>query len=241
MKKVLLFVLCLISIGTFGQNRDVTMPILQTKWVNNGGPYYENVIVFTSGYDTNSLANLDYCLFDNFSVYNENGRIGSYSSKHGKYVSFKFISGAGPSGVQNGMGYWCESKQMAFYCCWNEFKLSAFVLDGDKVYLVDLDTDNILGAFPIATPPNMYNRESLTIMVFSGNYSSTGIHRIVIESYGAVNIYKSLPDASNISSTRVANNQSQKIYNISGQQINNTEHGINIVVDGDGSSKKILK
>lgn len=240
MKKIVLFVLFLISIEIFGQNRYVTMPILQTNWVNNNDRY-ENITVVTSGYDVNTLANLDYCLFNSFDIYNETGRIGSYSSNHGKYVSFKFIGGAGPDAVRNGMGYWCESKQMAFYSCWNDFKLSAFVLNDDKIYLVDLETDNILGTFPIATPPNMNNRESLTIMVFSSRYSSTGIHRIVIESYGSVNFYESLTDVSNISSTRVVNNQSQKIYNIRGQQINNIEKGINIVVDGDGTSKKISK
>lgn len=189
MKRILLlFVASFLLTSVWGQNKDVTLPILQT-------PTSDSYLAFTTGYDVNSWGDQDYCLFNSISVYNENGQIGKYSTEHGQYISFVFVGGTNQSNVGNGQGFWCESKQMAYYCNWNGNKLSAFAIKDDSLFLVDLETDAILGTFPLTSFPNTsYRPVSICIMVYSGRLATTAIHRIVVNSEGSVKIYESLPN-----------------------------------------------
>ena len=187
MQKSILFIYCFVIMQAWGQHKNVTLPILQT-------PTSVSYLAFATGYDVNSWGGQDYCLFNNISVYNENGLIGTYSTKHGQYISFNFIGGTNESNVHGTQGFWCESKQMAFYSSWNGNKLSAFVMKDDSLYFVDLETDNILGTFPLATiPGTSFRPPSICILVYSGRLTSTAIHRIVVNSEGSVKIYESLP------------------------------------------------
>lgn len=171
-------------INVWSQNKDVTLPILQI-------PRGEN-LAFSTGHDVNSWGDQDYCLFNSISVYNGKGRIGTYSTQHGQYISFCFVGGTSES--TQSLGFWCQSKQMAFYSSWNKNKLSAFAMKDDSLFLVDLETDAILGTFPLVSFPNTSFRPvSISIMVYSGSLSTAAIHRIVVNSEGSVNIYESLP------------------------------------------------
>ncbi len=188
-QKLLLLVFVFIINSAYGQNKEIMMPILQT-------PTNECFLAFTTGFDVNSWGDQDYCYFKSISVYNENSIVGNYTTDKGEYVSFHFVGGTNDSYVNGGQSFWCESKQMAFYCNWNENKLSAFVINEDILYLVDLATDNILAEFPLVTH-NQYSPRTLYIMVYSGRLTSTAIHRIVINSEGSVKIYESLPNLHN--------------------------------------------
>lgn len=189
-QKLFLLVLVFIINSVYGQNKEIMMPILQT-------PTDECLLAFTTGFDVNSWGDQDYCFLKRISVYNENNNIGNFTTDKGEYVTFHFIGGTNDSNVsRGGQSFWCESKQMAFYCSWNENKLSAFVINEDCLYLVDLATDNILAEFPLV-PHNQYSPRALYIMVYSGRLSSTAVRRIVINSEGSVKIYESLPSSHN--------------------------------------------
>lgn len=188
-QKLLLLILVFVIHNVYGQNKEITMPILQT-------PTNDCFLAFTTGFDVNHWGDQDYSLFKSITVYNENGIVGNYTTNKGEYVSFHFIGGTNDSNADGKQTFWCESKQMAFYCNWNENKLSAFVINEDCLYLIDLETDNILADFPLVTH-NQTSPRSLYIMVYSGRLSSTAIHRFVINSEGSVKIYESLPNQQN--------------------------------------------
>ena len=213
--------------------KEKTMPILQVL-------LNESYLAFTTGTDVNGWSDCDYSLFNSMAVYNDKGFLGNYSTSHGKYISFSFIAGTNDNNVNRnaGTGFWCETKQMAFYCNWNNNQLSAFVLENDNVHLVDLKTDVILATFPLVQMSSYY--PELSIMVFSGRLSSTAIHRIVINSWGSVSVYESLPPSSRISATTSNSPSSSRIYDAKGQQREEKESGLNIVVSDEGSTKKII-
>lgn len=165
-----------------------TMPIVQV-------PRNECTYAFTTGNDVVSSHDYDYYLFDDITVFNEKGKVGTYSSSHGKYVSFSFVGSSSFNGSSSTTVQWDETKQMAFYCAWNDSKLSAFVINLDKdknnIHLVDLATDNILGSFPIHSMSSYYPK--LKIMVFTSGIQTTAIMSVAINCYGGINIYNSLP------------------------------------------------
>ena len=229
MRQVFFVILVSISLQVFSEEK--TMPILQV-------PTEESFLAFTTGTDVNGWSDCDYSLFNSMTVYNDKGMLGRYSTSHGKYISFSFVGGTNSNNVNAGQGFWCEAKQMAFYSNWNSNQLSAFVLENDNIHLVDLKTDNILTTFPLVQISSYY--PEVTIMVFSGRLSSTAIHRIVINSWGAVTIYESLSSSSRISATTSGSTTPARTFDIKGQQREDTESGLNIVVSDDGTAKKVI-
>lgn len=94
-----------------------TMPIVQV-------PRNECTFAFTTGDNKKTLQEYDYYLFESLMVFDNKGKIGSYSSNHGKYVSFSFVGSSSFNGSSSSSVYWNETKQMVFYCAWNDSRLA---------------------------------------------------------------------------------------------------------------------
>lgn len=227
LRRLLLFVFTLSGLQSIA--RDVTMPITQVpRWVG---------YAYATGHEISTETGLDYQLFDQIKVCGYEGEIGTFSTNHGYYISFKFVGGGSTTYYNDRQASWNESKEMAFYCAWNENKLSAFVFNRNDgcVYLVDLESDVILASFPIITYSSY---PSLSILVFSGGLSITAYHGIVINSEGVVNHYKELP--SSVNAPEMKKNYQKGIFNMKGQKVESMESGINILVDKDGSTTKVI-
>lgn len=215
-------------------SEEKTMPILQV-------PQNECIYAFTTGYDEKTLQSYEYNLFSHMTVYNDKGEWKSYRTNHGKYISFSFIGASCSEYNMNQFAtFWSETKQMAFYCYrdWMVYKLSAFVLENDNVHLVDLNTDEVLTTFPLGQ--SSYTPD-LKIMVFAGGMNDPRFFQhIVINSRGGVTFYDIHSISSNIANTKTDNATNARIYDASGVQIEDTKSGLNIIVEGDGTVKKIV-
>ncbi|MBO4673246.1 MAG: hypothetical protein J5616_02735 [Bacteroidaceae bacterium] len=228
MRKLLFIVFIVfttVSLQAFCEEK--TMPI-------NYVPQSEGFFAFTTGTDMKSILAYEYSLFKRMDVYNDKGRSGTYSTSHGKYISFSYV---GEDNYFSSSHFWNETQQMAFYCRWNEFKLSAFTIDNDCVHLVDLISDNIIASFNIRSYPSDPEQD-IKIMVFEGRGSLQALF-LVINSWGTIHIYDSLPP-SRVSSATADSPTSSRIYDVKGVQRNEAEDGLNIVRMSDGTTKKVM-
>lgn len=231
MKKIKFWsIMMLMAMAQSTMAKDVTLPITQVpRWVG---------YAYATGQEISTETGLDYQLFNQIKVCGYEGEIGTFSTNHGYYISFRFVGGGSNTYYNDSQVSWNETKEMAFYCAWNDNKLSAFVFNRNDgcVYLVDLESDAILASFPIIVYSSY---PALSILVFSGALSITAYHGIVINSEGAVNHYKELPTSS-VNAHEVEKTFQKGIFNMKGQKVESMEPGINILVDQDGSTTKVI-
>lgn len=229
LRRLFLFVFILSSLRSFAN--DVTLVISQVP--------RQVGYAFTIGRLSAMQVVEDYQLFDQIKVYGSEGEIGTFSTNHGHYVSFKFVGGGSPTYYNDRQVSWNESLGIAFYSAWNENKLSAFVINraNGYVYLVDLESDAIVASFPIKI--NGSQALSLSIYVFSGGLNITAYHAIVINSEGETTHYKELPTTS-VNAPEMKKTHQEGIFNMKGQKVESLEPGINILVDKDGKTTKVL-
>ena len=226
MRKYTIIAILLFTLQCFSES--ITYPILQI-------PNNTSDIAFTvSDLDNSTNMASEERLFYNINVYNENGQIGYYSSQYGPYVSFSFLGYAGDRWDYQ----WRETKQVAFYSIWNDYRLSAFVKQENTLLFVDLMNDEIIASFPLNTP-SAYSSIPVSILVYSGRLTSTAIHRIVVISGGAVNIYNSLPDINNVRAVNMESNHSEQ-FEISGRKANSNSKGI-VIEKESNKTKKVIK
>ena len=79
MRNFLLTIMLFISMQVFCDEK--TMPIVQV-------PRNECTFAFTTGDNKKTLQEYDYYLFESLMVFDNKGKIGSYSSNHGKLRSW---------------------------------------------------------------------------------------------------------------------------------------------------------
>lgn len=229
LRRLFLFLFILSSLQSFA--KDVTLLISQVP--------RQVGYAFTIGRLSAMQVVEDYQLFDQIKVYGSEGEIGTFSTNHGHYVSFKFVGGGSPTYYNDRQVSWSESLELAFYSAWNENKLSAFVINRGTgyVYLVDLESDAIVASFPIKITGGQ--ALSMCIYVFSGGLSITAYHGIVINLDGEFTHYKELPTTS-VNTPEMKKNYQEGIFNMKGQKVESMEPGINILVDKDGKTTKVL-
>lgn len=167
---------------------------------------------------------------------------GSYTTKHGKYVPFKYNS---HRDKLRHAGSISEQVVFEYMPHPNDYREEyyyrgtfAFVESDDALYIVNVETDEIICELSLRP----YNKGYSIDLVVNPNYGYFKI--ITCTDKGDVDIYDAnqIRDAlTNISDVRVDISKKNKVYNLDGTVSDNSGKGIKIIIDENGQAKKVIK
>jgi len=152
---------------------------------------FANVTSTTGYYELSRAEKLH--IFHNDNLY------GSYTSKHGDYVSFSYAYKV--LTANNGLD-WAETTQFVFHPKWSQLdenQYCAFVVNksNDELYLVDVETDMIIDTYTFQQSA----KGQFSVRVSSNHTTKPYLDLVIINCMGTVSIYNSINE-----------NQSEKEY-----------------------------
>lgn len=235
MNRLILFLVMMVfDLGVIDAQNSV-FPILNIK-KSYGGIFIAAQVKANYNYLSKSVL-----VADKLYYYKGGYLMGEYSTSHGSYISFSYAANLMP--VADWDSNWNKCITETQFAFWpggmDGFSLCGFVLSSNRLYLVKLETDEILAEFETVNNPTAENFAYLTV------FASDDINekdRLVISGKNVFRYYDELPISAKSSVQSISRSKSSKVYyGINGQKYNEPAIGVNIAVNGDSVKKIIVK
>ena len=236
MKKLLLLTIILIAGHFAAKAQNSIFPLLNVK-TSFGGHFIAAQVKANYNYLGKTIL-----VADKLYYYKGADRHGEYTTNHGQYISFTYAANLMSVGDWNRNWNKCVTQtQFAF---WpgniDDYNLHGFVMSNSRLYLVELESDEIVAEFETANNPTAETYAYLTV------FASEEIDekdRIVICGKNGFNYYEEIPFSTknSVNSTTRSTMLPKAYFDVSGKKFNAPMSGINIVVNDDESRKIVVK